>query len=309
MVAAETAKQLESLPQEVYTARALDELRAMSKSRFLTDLQVPDCQFFIQNYTAQCFLKFRWMKIPRSVGVRVSFNINRIQLKFVLLFDDEEMFEHKIDLAKICTPLPGLLKQIEICGQAYYVDIDAKPPGLSFDICFVIKIGDFFHLRLNCIHLSKDGKFSHHAKYEPEDEGIFMLSIEDGNVKFKLNNPIPKEVMDQIEREWKEFEKKAVLTAGVAGMGIGIVGDKIGQDVTQGINTVGNELNKFGKDVEKGFNKFGKDVEKGVNQLGKDIEKGVNKVGKDIEKGVLDAGKQIKDTFNDIGSKLASIFG
>uniref|UniRef100_A0AB38ZER3 Heteropteran venom family 2 protein 12 n=1 Tax=Oncocephalus sp. TaxID=2944721 RepID=A0AB38ZER3_9HEMI len=283
MVAAETAKQLESLPQEVYTAKALNELRSMTKSRFLTDLQVPECQFFRKKFTAQCFLKFRWMKIPRSVGIRVSFDINRIQIKFVLLFDKEEMFEHTIDLAEICVPLPGLLKQIDICGHAYYVRINTKPPRLSFDVCFVIKIGDFFHLRLNCIRLNKKGKLSHHAKFQPEDEGIFMLSIEDGNVKFKINNPIPKEIMDKIQKEWEEFEKRARVSATITGMGVNVIGQKIGEDVKK----VGDKINQFGKDVKDG----------------------VNKVGSDIKKGVTDAGKKIKDTFNNIGSKLANIFG
>uniref|UniRef100_A0AB38ZEI8 Heteropteran venom family 2 protein 8 n=1 Tax=Ectomocoris sp. TaxID=3104572 RepID=A0AB38ZEI8_9HEMI len=285
-----STKDLSNLSQDEYTARALAELKAMNRSRFLSDLQAPKCEIFKEELAIECSLKFRWISQPRKIAVRVALNLQRVQLIFTLSFDDEELFEHKVDLAQICVPLPGKLKQIEICAHAYYIDVDTRPPRISFDACFVIKLGDFFHLRLNCVSLNKKGKFSHHAKYEPEDEGIIVLSIEEGNVKFKLNNPIPKEIMDEIEKGWKDFEKEA----------------------KKSFDKAGKELEKVGKEVEKGFKEAGKQVGRGVAQTGKQVVTGVNKagkeltkVGKDIKKGVDQAGFVI----NKIGKGLGKLFG
>nr|QHB21477.1 venom protein family 2 protein 2 [Platymeris rhadamanthus] len=307
-----TKEDLESLPIEEYTARAVAELKAMNKSRFISDVQAPKCNIHREISTIECYLKFKWMKQQRKVGIEIGFDVERLQLRFALMFDDYPIFEHKIDLAQVCLPLPGLLKMLKICLHAYYVKVDTNPPALSFDACFLIKITDFFHLRLNCVRLDKNGKFSHHAEHAPESEGIITISIENGNLKFKLNNPIPKEIMEKIEKGWKIFErdtKKAFEHAGKEiKKGFHIAGKelhKFGQDVKKGFDNAGKDLNKFGQDVKKGFDHAGKELHKFGQNAGKEL----HKFGQNVKKGFDDAGHKIKNAFNDIGNKFKKFFG
>ncbi|KAK9510645.1 hypothetical protein O3M35_005382 [Rhynocoris fuscipes] len=217
--------------EDEYTLQAIEELRHMTSSRLLSELTEPKCTDQKKENSIECCMSMKWMKQKRTICLELGFNTTRLQVEMALYFDGEEIIDHALTVGELCAPLPGLLKKINICVHAYYVKVDTNPPRISFDSCFVIKLGGFFHFRVNCVRLDKSGKFYQHAEFAPESKGILMLSLEEGNVKFEANNPIPKEVMDKIEQGWSIVEKET-----------GKFIDNAGKEISDAAKTVEKEV-------------------------------------------------------------------
>nr|QHB21484.1 venom protein family 2 protein 9 [Platymeris rhadamanthus] len=234
--------------EDEHTLQAIKELRHMASSRFLSDVSEPTCTDKKKENSIECCISMKWMKQKRTICIELGFNTTRLQVDFALYFDGEQIIDHALSVGELCAPLPGLLKKLNICVHAYYVDVDTKPPRISFDACFVVKLGGFFHLRLNCIKLDKNGKFSQNADIKPESKGILMLSLEDGNVKFDVHNPIPKDVMDKIEKGWSIFEKEASNFVDNAGKQISDVAKQVEKELDKATDkakeAIVNEFNK-----------------------------------------------------------------
>uniref|UniRef100_A0AB38ZEF6 Heteropteran venom family 2 protein 7 n=1 Tax=Ectomocoris sp. TaxID=3104572 RepID=A0AB38ZEF6_9HEMI len=242
--------------EDEYTLQAIEELRHKSNSRLLSEISEPKCTDQKKTNTIECCLSMKWMKQKRTICIELGFNTTRLQVDFALFFDGHEVLNHVLSVGEICAPLPGLLKKINICAHAYYFKIDTKPPAVSFDACFLVKLGGFFHLRLNCIRLDKKGKFSQNSNVKPESEGILVLNLEEGNVKFDLNNPLPKEVMDKVESGWNIFQNEAGKVIDDAGKFV----DNAGKQISDTAKNVENELNKAAEKAKEAVGSIGSTI-------------------------------------------------
>ncbi|KAK9510640.1 hypothetical protein O3M35_005378 [Rhynocoris fuscipes] len=188
---------------------ALKELREIKKSRsFISDVLPPKCEF--ESWTeASCCINFKWLREKKTACITAELLLKKLLLRIGLLWNDEELFQHDVALAKFCIGVPYLNK-ITACLQIYHLDIDLTTTPKFFRICAqILMASSTLELRLNCMTIT-GGKVTFDEAEEPEEVGIFVLNFKDGKAVFEFNNPLPPEVMETLKAVGEVIKKKIV---------------------------------------------------------------------------------------------------
>uniref|UniRef100_A0AB38ZEI6 Heteropteran venom family 2 protein 2 n=1 Tax=Oncocephalus sp. TaxID=2944721 RepID=A0AB38ZEI6_9HEMI len=150
-----------STNHDEYTKQAIDELKHMQTSRFLTLNVQPKCTE--EDNSIECCISFKLTGKFRKICIKVTLSPKKSDASFDLVFDGQLVFSRDLQVGQVCAPLPNKLKALKSCVDVYYVNLDTKPPALSFECCFTIKMAGIMKLKPNCIRLDKDGILSQHS--------------------------------------------------------------------------------------------------------------------------------------------------
>nr|QHB21482.1 venom protein family 2 protein 7 [Platymeris rhadamanthus] len=148
-------------PSVDVTKQVIEELRHMKTSKFLTLNLQPKCNE--EESFIECCIKFKLIGVIHNVCTKVLLSPKKVDATFELHFDGRLVFSRDLTVGQVCAPLPGKFGKLTTCVDAYYVNVDNKPPSFSFDACFIIKLAGIVKFEPNCIRLDKDGILTQHV--------------------------------------------------------------------------------------------------------------------------------------------------
>nr|ATU83055.1 secreted venom family 2 protein [Pristhesancus plagipennis] len=177
------------------------------KSSFLSNFQTPECS--CEDYTCVCCLKFSLSDVQREICLDAGFNKGDMKANVELTFDREEIFTYSLRVTKVCANLPAPLSKVEICIDAYKVDVKEMPSSGMF--CMKAELSlfiPFLSIDFNCVKwehqkltlLPNDDDNDNEEENNTDGKTAMVnVDVNGGRMELTYDTPIPPELVQQIK--------------------------------------------------------------------------------------------------------------
>ncbi|KAK9500469.1 hypothetical protein O3M35_001735 [Rhynocoris fuscipes] len=175
------------------------------KASFLSNFQTPECS--CEDFTCVCCLKFSLSNVQREICLDAGFNKDDMKANVELTFDREKIFTYSLRVKKVCANLPSPLSKVEICIDAYKVDVKDMPSSGMF--CMKAELSlfiPFLSIDFNCVKwehqkltllTNNDGDVTDNII--DTETALVNVDMNGGRMELTYNTPIPTELVQQIK--------------------------------------------------------------------------------------------------------------
>ncbi|XP_066907141.1 uncharacterized protein [Halyomorpha halys] len=135
---------------------------------------VPKCEY--NNKTATCCSSLTNVTQTKLCAT-FQVNLNELNVKASLSFNEKTLVERKVEVGKICVPVGGVTP-IMACLQFYWVEIGFGdgPQDFTSNICFQGSVSRFASVDFQCLRF-EDGRFSRNAEHQPSKKGWINFEV------------------------------------------------------------------------------------------------------------------------------------